>query len=108
MREGEAARITATMPNPGTGLFDGDSPTEFQAKLQRAINATRNAIVRQNYALSRGINPTQTGIELDQVPRLYEQRGREIEAEIRQGAADIDPAQLRQQVRIRLRQEFGI
>ena len=108
MSEGEAARITATMPNPGTGLFDGDSPTEFQAKLQRAINATRNAIVRQNYALSRGLNPTQTGIELDQIPRLYEQRGREIEGELRQASPDADPAQMRQQVRVRLRQEFGI
>ena len=108
MSEGEAARITATMPNPGTGLFDGDSPTEFQAKLQRAINATRNALVRQNYALSRGLNPTQTGIELDEIPRLYERRGREIEAELRQGNADADQAQLRQHVRVRLRQEFGI
>ena len=108
MTEGEAARITATMPNPGTGLFDGDSPTEFQAKLQRAINATRNAIVRQNYALSRGLNPTETGIELDQIPRLYQRRGREIEAELRQASPDADPAQMHQQVRVRLRQEFGI
>jgi len=104
----EARRITATMPNPGTGLFDGDSPTEFQAKLQRAINATRNAIVRQNYALSRGLNPTQTGIELDQIPRLYEQRGREIEREIRDSTPGIEPDALRQQTRVRLRQEFGI
>jgi hypothetical protein len=108
MSESEAARITATMPNPGTGLFDGDSPTEFQAKLDRAIEGTRRALIRRHYALSRGLNPTATGIELSEIPALVDRRGREIEAELRQGSPDADAAQVRQQVRARLRQEFGI
>jgi hypothetical protein len=104
----EARRIIATMPNPGTGLFDGDSPTEFRAKLERATEMTRNALVRRHYALTRGLNPTQTGIELHEIPRLYERRAREIEREIQQGSPGIDREQLRGQVRVQLRQEFGI
>lgn len=108
MTESEAARITATMPNPGTGMFDGDSPTEFQAKLDRAVEGTRRALIRRHYALSRGLNPTQTGIELSEIPGLVDRRGREIEAEVRQGSPGVSNEQIRQQVRVRLRQEFGI
>lgn len=104
----EAERITATMPNPGTGLFDGDSPTEFQAKLDRAIEGTRRALIRRHYALSRGLNPTQTGIELSEIPALVDRRGTEIEREVREANPNADREAVRQQVRARLRQEFGI
>jgi hypothetical protein len=104
----EAERIIATMPNPGTGVFDGDSPTEFKAKMDRAIEATRNALIRANYAQSRGLNPTETGIELHQVPRLFNRRGMEIAAEIRRANPSMQSEEVQRQTRARLRQEFGI
>ncbi len=36
-RLGPFIRIKAGMPNPGSGLFDGDSPTQFNAKLKNTL-----------------------------------------------------------------------
>jgi len=106
----EAERMMAVLPNPGTGIFDGDSPTEFRAKLDRSLTMIRHAIMRHNYALSpgRGLNPTQTGIELSDIPRLYERRAREIEAEVREQNRGMAAEEIRRQTRVRLRSEFGM
>jgi spore germination cell wall hydrolase CwlJ-like protein len=104
----EARRIIATMPNPGTGLFDGDSPTEFRAKLDRATEAARNALIRYNWALRRGVNPLESGVALEDVPRIVRSRGREIETELREANPNIGRDELQQQTLARLRQELGV
>lgn len=106
MSDGEAQRITATMPNPGTGLFDGDSPTEFRAKLDRATQSVRDAIIRYNWARSRGLDAF--SIPLDEVPALVNRRGAEIEQAIRQANPGLNDAAVRQQTRTQLRTELGV
>lgn len=105
----EYERLRAVLPDAGTGVFDGDSPAEFQAKLDRATESTRRAIMRHNWALSRGLNRSeQFGIELQEIPQIYERRAREIEAEIRTGNPGLQRDQLRQQTRAQLFREFGM
>lgn len=105
----EARRIIATMPNAGDGVFDGDGPVKFKAKLDGVVKATRRAIQRYNYALRNGLDPLKTGIDIEQVPTLIEKRGRAIEQEIRREAPPNVPLdQIRPEIRKRLRQEFGM
>jgi hypothetical protein len=104
----EAQRIIATMPNPGTGLFDGDSPTEFQAKLDRATTDVQNAIIRYSLARQRGVDPLRSGIRLEDVPGLVNQRGEEIAREIRADNPRLSENAVRQQVDARLGAELGL
>lgn len=72
----EAERITATLPNAGADIWSGDSPTEFEAKLNNAIAQTKYALARKNYALKKGLNWETT--PLDKMPNIINSRGAEI------------------------------
>lgn len=50
----EAERIKPTLPNAGTGLLDGDSPTQFKAKLDNATAMMEASIRRLQYLRSEG------------------------------------------------------
>lgn len=102
----EGQRIAAELPNPGTGVFDGDSPTEFKSKLERASSSLRNATMRYAYAKNNGIDPMK--IPLDQVPQLMNKRGEEISKALRQQYPNVDDATLKGEVTVRLRREFGL
>jgi len=52
---GEAVRITQQLPNPGTGIFDGDGPTVFDAKLTDLERSLGAAQARALDLKSRGI-----------------------------------------------------
>ena len=99
----EAERITSTLPNAGTGIFDGDSPTQFQAKLDNAIQQTKYALARKNYSLSKGLK--WEGIKLDDIPSIVNQRGKEIEKQYKLDPKD--PA-TKKTVERQLAAEFGI
>jgi hypothetical protein len=51
----EAERIKAGVPNPGTGMFDGDSPTEFNAKLKNTLRDLRTVEARIQYIKANGL-----------------------------------------------------
>lgn len=72
----EAERIIATLPNAGAGILDGDSPTEFESKLNNGIAQTKYALARKNYALKNGLNWETT--PLDKMPSIVNQRGAAI------------------------------
>jgi hypothetical protein len=72
----EAERIISTLPNAGTGLFDGDSPTQFESKLNNAIEQTKYAIARKNYSLNKNLK--WENLPLSQMPNLINQRGAAI------------------------------
>jgi hypothetical protein len=104
----EAQRIIATMPNPGTGLFDGDSPTEFQAKLTRATQDARNAAIRYSIARQRGLDPLRSGIRLEEVPAIVNRRGEEIARELRADNPQMPENQVQQETQLRLGAELGL
>jgi hypothetical protein len=76
MSDAEAGRIMASLPNAGTNAWDGDSPTEFKAKLDNTIQQTKYALARKQYALKNGRN--WETIPLDSIPDIVRQRGKEI------------------------------
>jgi hypothetical protein len=104
----EAERLKAAQPTAGTGIFDGDAPTEFKRKMEDVTKQSRYAVLRYNYALKNGMNPLQTGIELQNVPALIEKRGAEIEQEVRGQLPGADQKVIDMETRARLAQEFGM
>jgi hypothetical protein len=99
----EAERIIATLPNAGTGIFDGDSPTEFESKLNNAVKQTKYALARKNYALKNGLKWENTS--LDSMPKIIQSRGKEIEKQYNLDPKD--PA-TKQTVLRQLAAEFGV
>jgi len=75
----EAERIIATLPNAGSDIFGGDSPTEFEAKLNNAIQQTKYALARKQYSLRKGLNWENT--PLDKIPSIVQARGKAIAQE---------------------------
>lgn len=104
----EGERLKAAYPSAGTGIFDGDAPTEFQRKLDDATKETRNAILRYNYAKANGMNPLKTGVELQDVPALVERRGKAIEETVRSAMPGASPEAIKLETRARLAAEFGM
>jgi hypothetical protein len=72
----EADRITSTLPNAGTGIFDGDSPTQFQSKLDNGVGQVKYAIARKNYSINKGLKWENT--PLDKMPNIINDRGAQI------------------------------
>ena len=84
MTDSEAKRIMAGMPNVGSGLFDGDSPTEFKSKLDAAVNRLKVAHARWTFAQKTGKPWTSIGLHemggiiqkrTDELQGLYQQQG---------------------------------
>ena len=111
MSEPEAQRITKGMPNPGSGLFDGDSPTEFKAKLDDAIGQTKKAVARLAYLNRKGMSLEDgigKGISIEGMPALMNERGAEIEAELKRAQPNASKDALGKAVRRQLGIEFGL
>lgn len=99
----EADRIITSLPNAGTGIFDGDSPTEFEAKLNNAVKQTKYALVRKNYALKKGLN--WESIPLEKMPSIIQERGKQIAAQYK---LDLNKSADLQTIDRQLAAEFGI
>lgn len=74
--EPEMKRATAWIPNPGTGIFDGDSPTQVKANIDRLTEFTRNAIAKKAYIRERGLKVD--GVDVDQMPKIMNDYGKKM------------------------------
>ena len=72
----ETVRIRAQVPDAGDGILSGDSPTQFESKLNNITKDLTYALARKEYALRKGLN--WKDIPLDQIPKIMDQRGSEI------------------------------
>lgn len=109
MTNAEAGRITKGLPNPGSGILDGDSPIEFKAKLDSTMVRLKAANARQFYALKHGLTPeAMFATPLESMPDIIDKRGVDIEAEIRAQNPTMPPEQIQAVVDERLKQEFGL
>lgn len=106
MSEAEAQRIIRGFPNPGTGLFDGDSPTEFKAKLDDALKQVRMAEARHVYMKRNGLGLGD--VPLERMPQLMNDRGKALEASVRKAQPKSSDADVKKFVRRLLAQEFGL
>ena len=96
MSEKEADRLTKGMPNPGQGMFDGDGPTQFKAKLDRVHANLKKVAARYYYIKQHGISIKD--VSLEDMPGIINRRGKILEAE----------GQSPDQVRQILANEFGL
>jgi hypothetical protein len=59
MSESEAKRLMGGMPNPGTGFFDGDSPTEFEGALKATYKNLSKTKARLMWYRAKGLGDEQ-------------------------------------------------
>ena len=99
----EAKRIIAGLPNPGTGLTDGDSPTEFKAKLDQTMQQMKLVEARTTYLLKNGL--TLDKVPLEKMPSIINERGKQIATQYK-----LDPSKPRDLdlIKKQLAAEFGI
>lgn len=103
MSDAESGRIISSLPNPGTGIFDGDSPTQFESKLNNGIQQAKYALARKQYALKNGLNWQDT--PLDQMPTIINKRGEDIAKQYKLNPKDPKD---RNTIKTQLAAEFGI
>lgn len=101
----EAARIEAGLPSAGQGIFDGDSPTEFQAKLNNTMRELRLVEARNTYMLRKGLSFKD--IPLDNVPKLINDRAAELAKQYQVDLKKATPTQMNA-IKRQLSVEFGI
>lgn len=108
--ENEMQRQLLDLPNPGKGVFDGDSPAEFEAKLKGALSFQHSAIARARWLRSKGFTgkPWEAGVAVEDMPNIINQRGAEIRQQLEQANPGADPMKLEQEVTRNIKQEFGI
>lgn len=106
----EMERQLQVLPNPGQGIGDGDSPPEFEAKLDNSIAWQKAAFARQNYLRSQGFQgkPWEAGIAVNDMPQIINQRGQQLRQQLQQQFPKASPMQLDQTVTKKIKQEFGI
>ena len=115
----EAARISQQVPDPGTGILDGDDPITYRAKMQDALDQTRLAVARRawlkknNPALleqlaARKMEGVENVMPLDKMRDTMNQRKNEIYQGLKQKHPNASREQLIPYVGQMLNQEFGI
>lgn len=116
MSEAEAKRLKQGMPNPGTGLLDGDSPTEFESGLKGTYRNLMKAKARLMYLRARGLGDNQIkqeinsgkAVSLEAMDTIINNRAAQIERDIQLRSPGMPQEDIVQVVRKTLKQEFGI
>jgi hypothetical protein len=104
----EADRIISTAPNAGTGVFDGDDPVTFKAKLDRSVSSVRAAFIRQKIWRDNGSNGKPWELmPLDDVEKYVNKKGDKYAAEIKKADPKASADVISAEVHERLRREFG-
>jgi hypothetical protein len=99
----ELGRFKQSIPNPGSGLFDGDSPTQFESKLSDFIASAQLAAARAALAMKGGFLITK--YELDEVGDMMRKRALELYGEMDPNLPD---KERRIRVKEQVHEEFGI
>ena len=104
MTDAEAQRILRGIPNPGTGIFDGMSPTEFKAALDQTMRRVNLALARTAYARKTG--QAFGAIPLTKMEQVIRERGEGLRRDMINKGMSEDEATI--EAKKAVRQEFGI
>ena len=99
----EADRIKKGMPNVGSGLLDGDSPTQFAAKLSNTLRDLRTMEARLQYIKNNGLKIVD--VPLERMPEIMRQRERALITSL---GLDVNNPQDKAVLKSRLASEFGL
>lgn len=114
MSEKEAERLGLAMPDAGVGVFEGDSPTVFEAKMNDIIKSLTTAIARYDHYKKNGLTlpnleaGQEFDISLEQMETMMRARGVEIRDSIITANPGMDVTTAAQQAVVQLRTEFGL
>ncbi len=100
----EAERQKVWMINPGEGLFDGDSPTQVRAKIDRFRQFQKRAIARLNYINKHGLSLK--NVPLESMEGIINRRAQALEKQMQKRG--MDPETIPNAVRQQLAEEFGL
>ena len=108
--ENEMKRQLEVQPNVGTGVADGDSPTEFATKVRGQMAFAQSAVARARWLRRQGFTgaPWEYGVPVEAMPALIKKRGDELLEQYQQQNPKADPSALKSAVKRDLKQEFGI
>ena len=108
----EMRRNLAELPNAGSGIFDGDDPVTFKAKIDRAEETIALGIARLNHlkkdSFKGDANEAANRIPLEQMRGIINNRARQIESEVRRTMPGADKAMIDREVDMKVKKEFGI
>lgn len=108
----ELRRNLLALPNAGTGIFDGDDPVTFQAKIDRAEETLALGIARTRYLRQRGftgnVDAAAKQLPIESMRGMINQRAKQIEGELMRANPGMAKPILDQQVTKAIKQEFGI
>lgn len=115
MSNQEAKRLIKGLPNPGTGLFDGDSPTEFISALKVTYRNLMKAKARYLYYRNKGYDDSEIkglfksnkSMGLNEINTIINERAAQIEADLKARSPELGEDELIQTVREQIAQEFG-
>ena len=111
MSEKEAKRLMKAVPNPGMGLFDGDSPTEFKAKMDGVMDNLDRSIARYNYVLKNGLSKdalTNDTMSLESMDKIIQDRAKEIQKSIKSENTSFADDLISTMVTKQIQEEFGL
>lgn len=91
----EAERLLKSMPNPGSSLLDGDSPTQFRTKMVGIIRTLKQAQARLRHALREGLNFDD--LSLPAIENIVAERRAELK---KSGLSN-------EEINLKLQEEFG-
>lgn len=105
MSEQEANRLRKGIPDP-----ERDGPTAFQAKMENSSAQADLAMARHNYLLRQGFQgkPWESGVSLERMQGIINQRGAQIEKIMRQQNPQAAPQAIQRETFRQVKQEFGI
>lgn len=105
----EYKRAEAFIPNVGTGIFDGDSPTQVEAKRENMAEFTTNAIRKYHYLKKHGLELEDIRApSVDSMPEIVQQRGQQLMVVYTTGLSPMNELEAMKAVERQLLIEFGI
>lgn len=115
----EAQRILGQVPNAGTGIFDGDNPNDFKAKMDDVIQQTKLLTARMawlrknnpqllNQLAARKMEGIEGVMPLDRMRDVLRERQQGIYQELKQRSPNATREQLMPFVNAQMDREFGI
>jgi hypothetical protein len=110
--ESELKRMTLQEPNAGSGVFDGDSATEFKAKLKQSKDGLKMAIARANYLRENGYKGAVTDgvaarVPLSGMQKILEREAETLHKKIEISNPGMPEEQIMQQVKGTISKRFG-
>jgi hypothetical protein len=104
----EWERDKQQIPIPGTGVGDGDSPTEFMSKLEDVYRIQQLYQAKLMYLKKNGLPMDAEHMNLDDMPGIMKKRAADLSAAAKKANPGIKDADVIKIIKPQMAQEFGL